>query len=156
MPDQTASLTALLKPTTSPLVLGASIPLRFTLANASQNPVTFRMFKAAAIPAELQWQHSLDAYQLSVLIAHSLIRICVTNSSGDQAVNCGPTPWINPMFAKETLSPGEAFGLDFDLVEFFEIDSADQYLVEVGFSDGPIAAAASTDIDVLRREGLTP
>lgn len=156
MSDLTISLTATLKPTTSQLVLGAHIPFRYTLSNTSQNPVTFRRFKASAIPAELDWHHSLDAYNLSVLIAHSLIRMSVTNSSGHQADCCGPTSWINPIFAKETLIPGGSFSLDFDLAEFFQIDSTGRYTVDVGFSDGDIAATASADIVVLGREGLTP
>jgi hypothetical protein len=156
MSDLNILLPATLVPMTSPLVLDANIPVRFTLSNTSREPVTFRTFKAAAIPAALGWHHSLEAYNLSALIAHSLVTATVFSSSGEQVTNCGPTPWINPLFGTVTLPPGETYSLDFNLAEFFQIDRADRYTVVVGFSDGDVSAAATAEIVVLSREGSTP
>lgn len=156
MSDLSISLPATLRPTASPLLLGATIPVRFSFSNTNEKPVTFRTFAATAIPPELGRLYSLDTYNLSVLIAHSIVTVRVASSLGEQVVGCGPAPWVNPLFATVTLAPGEAFSLDFDLTELFKIDRADRYTAHARFSESEVSAEAAAEIVVLCQQASTP
>jgi hypothetical protein len=133
--------------------LGAPIVVEMTISNDTAEAVTLTTWNAVSVPSDLPWEHSVNAYVISVLQSYNLLDIQVARETGEAVPSSGLAPWVTPVMTPLVIPPGGAYRLQFDINELFQISSPGRYRVRAAYSAGGVVAEAAVAIDVKRSEG---
>jgi hypothetical protein len=143
-------LIAVLEVMTDAPAPAAPLWIRCILTNEGPQTAEIVNPETGGPPAELNWDHSPQAYRMAVLMSYGIVALRLTDTHDRPVESKGLVPWVTPILGRRVLAAKDKVTLDFDLHEFFTIGTPGRYRLGFKYRDGDILVEAQKDIDIGR------